>query len=95
MSNKLTDTRLQSQARTNYLDWKRKTKNPLHHIYIDIMLEKLDKGEKLSWDDTYVKYYDKATKQLYFGIDALKEGLTGRDSSIKTLIDNGRIIRFK
>ena len=95
MSNKLTDTRLQSQARTNYLDWKRKTKNPLHHIYIDIMLEKLDKGEKLSWDDTYVKYYDKATKQLYFGIAALKEGLTANTSSIKTLIDNGRIIRFK
>lgn len=95
MSNKLTDTRLQNQTRNNYLDWKSKTKNPLHHIYIDIMLEKLDNGQKLSWDESVVKYYDKATKQLYFGIAALKEGLTGSTSSIKTLIDNGRIIRFK
>lgn len=95
MSNKLTSTRLQNQTRNNYLDWKNKTKNPIHHLYIDIMLEKLDRGEKLSWDESVVKYYDKATKQLYFGLPALKEGISGRDSSIKTLIDNGRIIRFK
>jgi len=94
MSNKLTDTRLQNQTRNNYLDWKAKTKNPLHQLYIDIMLEKLDNQEKLSWDESVVKYYDKVDKKLYWGTKEAYEAL-GSETVLRNMIDHGRIVKFK
>ena len=81
-------------VRNNYLDWRSKTKNEIHILYIDMMLEKLDRGEKLSYDESVAKYYDKVDKKLYWGTKEAYEAL-GSETVLRKMIDHGRIVKFK
>lgn len=79
----------------HYTSWRQRTKNDIHKMYIDMMLDRLLNDKPLSWPEAGVKHYDSVEKKLYWSKTELMNETGWTLNMTDNKIKDGRIICFK
>lgn len=89
------DDNVKERLYNHYTSWRETTRNDIHKLYIDLMLEKLLNDKPLDWVHIGNVYYDNNTKELYSSKEDLIKQTGWSISQIEMKIKDGNLIRFK
>lgn len=89
------DDKVKEKLYDHYTSWRKTTRNDIHKLYIDLMLEKLLNDKPLDWVEMGTKYYDGNTKELYWSREELIRQTGWSINQIEMKVKDGNLICFK